>query len=162
MNNQGYSRGRNRSGQNQHGTSPSSDTSSITSSIKLTPGSLPTNLFSEIAEKAAKHVASEQNGQHASKPTQLRKFYDEICMWNDKSQRDPGRFTEYLPFILMLKAKVAYSKGRKHVNQSYVEILNHCLAEIENNQTRGSETLHNLKLFMEAFTGFYKVYGPSN
>ncbi len=127
--------------------------------IKLTQGNLPTGLFSKIAEEAAKHVA--HNAQNnANKPTQLRKFYDEICMWTSKSQQQPERFAEHLPFILMLKAKVAYAKGRKHVNDSYFDLLNHCLVEIENDPR--PETLKNLKLFMEAFTGFYKVHGPSN
>ena len=136
-----------------------------TNSIKLVAGNLPTNLFSQVAEDAAKYVAEwdtreERSGRNASRPTQLRKFYDEICMWNDKSQRTPDRFTEYLPFILMLKAKIAYSKGRKHVNVAYDKMLNHCLNELEKDQK--PETLHNLKLFIEAFTGFYKVYGPKS
>ncbi len=131
--------------------------------IVLASGELPTDLFSQVAEDAAKHVAAwdgEKAGGNASKPTQLRKFYDEICMWDSKSQRDIDRFDEYLPFILMLKAKVAYSQGRKHVEKTYVDILNHCLAELEKNPKW--KTLHNLKLFMEAFTGFYKVYGSKN
>ena len=126
-------------------------------------GKLPVKLFSQIAEDAAKNVAEwdgNKSGKTASRPTQLRKFYDEICMWDSKCQADQGRFGEYLPFILMLKAKVAYATGRGHVNQAYVAILNHCLSELESN--RGPETLHNLKFFMEAFTGFYKVYGPKN
>ena len=81
-------------------------------------------------------------------------------MWDSKCQTERNRFDEYLPFILMLKAKVAYAQGRKHVNTQYVDILNHCLSELERNTK--PETLHNLKLFMEAFTGFYKVYGPKN
>lgn len=134
--------------------------------IKLASGSLPTDLFSRVAEDAAKYVANwdeernSSNNKNASKPTQLRKFYDEICMWDSKSQQQPDQFEEYLPFILMLKAKVAYAKGRKHVQEEYKGILNHCLKELE--ETPKSETLHNLKLFMEAFTGFYKFHGPKN
>ena len=134
-----------------------------TNSIKLVADNLPTNLFSQVAEDAAKYVAEwkDRNGnKKPSKSTQLRKFYDEICMWHGKSQINPARFSEYLPFILMLKAKVAYSKGRGHLNDAYEKILNHCLNELEKDQK--PETLHNLKLFIEAFTGFYKVYGPKN
>ena len=125
--------------------------------IVLVKNDLPADIFSRVAEDAAKHVA---NGRPEAKPTQLRKFYDEICMWDSKSRFDPERFTEYLPFILMLKAKVAYSKGRGHVNDAYLKILNHCLTGLEKKPE--PEHLHNLKLFMEAFTGFYKVYGPKN
>lgn len=136
-----------------------------TDSIKLVEDKLPANLFSQVAEDAAKYVAkwdAQQNrpDKNAPKPTQLRKFYDEICMWNDRTQRAPDRFAEYLPLILMLKAKVAYSKGRKHVNEAYSKMLNYCLNQLE--QKQEPETLHNLKLFMEAFTGFYKVYGTQN
>jgi len=150
-----------RDNRNPSGPKPQFDTGLI----KLDPENLPTNLFSQVAENAAKYAAEwdgNRADKNASKPTQLRKFYDEICMWNEKSQRNPEHFDKYLPFILMLKAKVAYSKGRKHVNENYVNILNHCLSEIEKDEEHGPETLHNLKLFMEAFTGFYKVYGPSN
>ena len=119
-------------------------------------GKLDATLFSQVAEDAAKNVAATRKPTQ----TQLRKFYDEICMWDSKCQAEKNRFEEYLPFILMLKAKVAYAKGRKLVNDAYADILNHCLSELESN--REPETLHNLKLFMEAFTGFYKVYGPKN
>lgn len=140
-----------------------STTSFDTNSIRLVAGNLPTNLFSQIAEDAAKYVAEWKDrygNKKPSKSTQLRKFYDEICMWHGRSQINREDFSEDLPFILMLKAKVAYSKGRGHLNDAYEKILNHCLAELE--KVPQPETLHNLKLFMEAFTGFYKVYGPQN
>ena len=131
--------------------------------INLTADKLPTGLFSSIAEDAAKYAAEwddtrNKAGNQASKPTQLRKFYDEVCMWQAKVKNDNKQLDKFLPFILMLKAKVAYSEGRKHVNKPYVNVLNHCLTELETHPK--SQTLHNLKLFMEALTGFYKVYGP--
>ena len=52
-------------------------------------------------------------------------------MWQTKIQDDGNRLEKFLPFILMLKAKVAYSKGRKHVNDAYEKILNRCLDELE-------------------------------
>ena len=159
MNNQRHSQVRGQVRRDNRNSSGKFDTNRIV----LTKDKLPSNLFSQVAEDAAKYVAEwkdEKGRKKASKPTQLRKFYDEICMWDGKSQTHPDRFDEYLPFILMLKAKVAYSKGRDHVNDAYIKILNHCLAELE--KLPESKTLHNLKLFMEAFTGFYKVYGPKN
>ena len=131
--------------------------------IKLAPGELSSDLFSRVAEATAKHV--NQTDKDRRKPpnqSQHRKFYDEICMWDNKCQIPLGNFEQHLPFILMLKAKIAYAKGRKPplVNDQYESIINHCLGELEKNQV--PETLHNLKLFMEAFTGFYKVHGPRN
>lgn len=160
MNNQSWNHKKRRDGKGADHTS-SFDVSRIVLS-----GLPPTTLFSQVAEDAAKNIAhwdektKEPDSKKASKPTQLRKFYDEVCMWDSKCQTEKERFDEYLPFILMLKAKVAYAKGRGHVSQEYVDILNHCLYELESNPE--AETLHKLKFFMEAFTGFYKVYGPKN
>ena len=145
---------RNRNG-GRNGPAASFDVEQIVLADKLPP-----DLFSRIAEDAAKYAAESDGkkaGKFASKPTQLRKFYDEICMWHGKVQ-DDEQLDEFLPFILMLKAKVAYSEGRKHVNKQYALILNHCLDQIEKTPKR--DTLRHLKLFMEAFTGFYKVHGP--
>lgn len=129
--------------------------------IKLTPGELSPYLFSKVAEDAAKHVnQTDKDRRGPPRQSQHRKFYDEICMWDNKCQIDPKNFGQHLPFILMLKAKVAYAKGRKHVNDQYESVINHCLSELEKKPE--PETLRNLKLFMEAFTGFYKVHGPSN
>lgn len=131
--------------------------------IKLAPDELSPDLFSKIAEDAAKHVNQtdkDRRGPPPPKQSQHRKFYDEICMWDNKCQSDSKNFGQYLPFILMLKAKVAYAKGRGHVNAQYESVINHGLGELEKKPEL--ETLHNLKLFMEAFTGFYKVHGPRN
>lgn len=125
--------------------------------IKLASGELSPYLFSKVAEDAAKQVNEDRRGP---KQSQHRKFYDEICMWDNKCQNDLEIFKQHLPFILMLKAKVAYAKGRKHINSQYESVINHCLGELEKKPV--PETLRNLKLFMEAFTGFYKVHGPRN
>lgn len=124
--------------------------------IKLVSGDLPSNLFSKVAEDAAQLVSAKRG----PKQSQHRKFYDEICMWDNRCQIAQENFEQHLPFILMLKAKVAYAKGRGHVNNEYESVINRCLGELEKKPE--PETLHNLKLFMEAFTGFYKVHGPNN
>ena len=126
--------------------------------IRLGGNKLSADIFSRVANEMAKAVSERQGRKDPPKPTQLRKFYDEICMWDSKLQTAPERFYEYLPLILMLKAKVAYSKERSHVNESYEHVLNHCLSELE--QAPKPATMRNVKLFMEAFTGFYKVHGP--
>lgn len=129
----------------------------ILDQIKLAPGELRSNLFSEVAENAANLV---HGFGRRPKQSQHRKFYDEICMWDNKCQSDSKNFEQHLPFILMLKAKVAYAKGRGHVNAQYERVINHCLGELEKKPE--PETLRNLKLFMEAFTGFYKVHEQRN
>ena len=110
-------------------------------------------IFSDIAQRAAKHIKTNKN---LNKTTQLRKFYDELAMWNDRVQlvreNKQGKFQELIPFIKMLKAKGAYAEGRKHVDKSFSEVFNRCIDQINN-----VETLRDAKLFMEAVMGFCKL-----
>ena len=110
-------------------------------------------IFSDIAQRAAKHIKINKN---VNKTTQLRKFYDELAMWNDRVQlvreNKQGKFQELIPFIKMLKAKVAYAEGRKHVDKSFSEVFNRCIDQINN-----VDTLRDAKLFMEAVMGFCKL-----
>jgi CRISPR-associated protein Csm2 len=124
--------------------------------IKLskTGEKLDPELFNGIAKNAAQKVAS--GGDRVNKATQLRKFYDEIVLWDNKVLLRPEKFDEYLPFIRMLNAKVAYAEGRKLVDHNFVNLLNNGLKQVV-----CAETLHIFKLFMEAFMGFYKQERPN-
>ncbi len=113
-------------------------------------------LFSDIAKQSAINIAGDNKHSRTNKATQLRKFYDEIVMWDNKVAMHPEKFSEYLPFIRMLNAKAAYAEGRKLVDHKYVTLLNGCLQQVENEQT-----MRTFKLFMEAFMGFYKQERPS-
>ncbi|CAA6820354.1 MAG: CRISPR-associated protein, Csm2 family [uncultured Thiotrichaceae bacterium] len=126
---------------------PSLDVSKVVFSGDLEP-----ELFSSVAEQTARTIAS---GKNTNKSTQLRKFYDEICMWETRISSHPEMFKESLPFIKMINAKVAYAKGRKLVDDNYVLLINHCLKQIQD-----EDTMRYFKLFMEAFMGFYKVERP--
>ena len=111
------------------------------------------NIFSDIADEYAKSIRT--NNEY-NKTTQIRKFYDELAMWNDKVQQAKdknAKFAELLPFIKMLKAKVAYAKGRKHIDEHFVNVFNKVIDEIND-----IETLRDAKLFMEAFIGYCKFY----
>ncbi|RLA08824.1 MAG: type III-A CRISPR-associated protein Csm2 [Gammaproteobacteria bacterium] len=121
--------------------------------IKFT-GTIDAELFSSTAKETAQKIGENKN----NKPTQLRRFYDEIVMWHEKTQQaDVDKFKEYLPFIKMINAKVAYAKGRKHVDDNYMQLINHCLKQVTD-----QKTMNIFKTFMEAFMGFYKVYGPKS
>jgi CRISPR-associated protein Csm2 len=124
--------------------------------IKLskTGDKLDPELFNVIAKNAAQKVAS--GGDRVNKATQLRKFYDELVLWDNKVLLHPEKFDEYLPFIRMLNAKVAYAEGRKLVDHNFVNLLNDGLKQVI-----CAETLHTFKLFMEAFMGFYKQERPN-
>lgn len=114
------------------------------------------DLFDGIAEKAAKIVAED-----GTKPSQLRRFYDELLRWEARvNEGGPDgareRLREHLPFIRMMNAKAAYAKGRKLVGSSFVTLLGRCLEQV--NDDPGA--LRNSRLFFEAFMGFYKLHGP--
>lgn len=126
------------------------------------------DIFSEVAKEKAYEIyqggLDQRNTQIKNKSTQLRKFYDELVMWSDKvhavgklelgqksKEVRAARYTESAPFIKMLNAKVAYAKGRNHVDDSFEAMFSHCIKSISD-----AESLKHAKLFMEAFMGFYK------
>ncbi|WP_373796418.1 type III-A CRISPR-associated protein Csm2 [Neisseria dentiae] len=120
--------------------------------IKLNTEQLPVDIFSTVAQEAAEHIQDFKK----NKPTQLRKFYDELAMWHDKVFQAADRADEYqkaAPFIQMLKAKAAYAKGRDHVNEQFVGLFNHIIGEINS-----ADSLKNAKLFFEAVLGFRKAH----
>ncbi len=132
------------------------------SRVRFTPApgqALDADLFAPIAEHCARKVGLQDDGRprNENKPSQLRKFYDELGMWAERVRAEPDKFAEFLPFIRMLNAKVAYAKGRKLVDANYEALMNHCLKEVTN-----PDTLHLCKTFFEAFMGYYKVVRPKD
>jgi CRISPR-associated protein Csm2 len=114
-------------------------------------------LFSDIAQEKAARVCEAGDGRK-NKSTQLRKFYDELVMWFDKVHMErtkearASKYTELAPFIKMMNAKVAYARGRDHVDACFEQMFSHLIKQITD-----AETLKHAKLFMEAFMGFYKA-----
>jgi len=120
-------------------------------------GEIDENLYAGIAEAKAGFLA-DNSPREANKSTQLRRFYDELVLWNDKvngrgtiDERNT-RYKELAPLIKMLNAKVVYSEGRKHVDKNFVTLFRHVLAQVKD-----PRTLEQAKLFIEAFMGFYKA-----
>ena len=128
-------------------------------------------IYSDIAEWAADYITPKATfdprkgkevikNRDANKSTQLRKYYDELAMWDDKIHRAADKNAEYqksAPYIHMLRAKVAYASNRKSsgiplVDEYFVRIFNHII-----NQIDSAETLHHAKLFYEAMLGFRKA-----
>ena len=115
-------------------------------------GSAPgATLFSEVAQLAAQEVANTDT--NLNKASQLRRFYDELVMWQEKVGRDDQRFTECEPYIRMLKAKAAYANGRQHVDANFRAMFDRLIDE-----AKDAGTLRQAKLFFEAFMAFYKVF----
>lgn len=111
------------------------------------------NLFSDIAERAAEAITN--NGNASS---QIRKFYDELVLWHDKilipsltPEQQQEKLMQSLPFIKMMKAKVAYAYGRRNVSKDFKDIFNQMIDQIKD-----ASSLRNAKLFFEAVIGFSK------
>jgi len=119
--------------------------------IKFSVSPLNQDLFDEIAHRAAICI-SNSGGSHKNKSTQLRKYYDELLMWEQKIKQNSANYADYLPLIKMINAKVAYAEGRSLVSKEFVELMRHCLKEL----TDKPESFKTCKLFFEAFMGFYK------
>jgi CRISPR type III-A-associated protein Csm2 len=100
-----------------------------------------------------------QSDKDANKPTQIRKFYDEVCMWAEKT-RSVDAFEKNLPFIKMMNAKVAYARGRELVDDKFVAWFSSCLSQIRSADEVGMATFQNFRTLFEAFIGFYKVARP--
>lgn len=118
---------------------------------------IPVTLFSDIAQDKANIVAQAGAGRK-NKSSQLRRFYDELVMWYERVhfERTPAeraaKYQEVAPFIQMLVAKVAYAKGREHVDECFETLFAHLIRQIND-----AGSLRHAKLFMEAFMGFYKA-----
>ena len=108
------------------------------------------DLFDKTADSCAKILSDDKR---TNKGTQLRRFYDELVLWYEKVGSDDEAFKNYLPFIYMMKSKVAYAKGRKNVNEEFQNFMKKLIDQITDRTT-----LKNAKLFMEAMMGFYKQY----
>lgn len=121
-------------------------------------------LFNGVAQEMARNIANAD--RNANKSTQLRRFFDEIVLWEnrmnqvvaqlqgDKETRAnlaQEKFEEFLPFIRMINAKAAYAQGRRLVDPAFVGLVQHTLKQVVD-----AETLSVCKLFWEAFMGFYK------
>lgn len=107
-------------------------------------------LFNTLAQREARRVAQPQD-RNRNKSTQLRRFYDELVLWEMRASQQPEKFAEFLPFIRMLNAKAAYAEGRKLVDRTFVELLAETLKQVNS-----TATLTTCKTFWEAFMGFYK------
>lgn len=109
-------------------------------------------LFSDTAKELAIVIAENgRNDKGKNKSTQLRRFYDEVCLWQEKVGHDESKFKENLPFIKMIAAKAAYANGRNLVDDSYLSFIEKGLKQVDSLQK-----FNTFKTFMEAFMGFYK------
>lgn len=116
---------------------------------KIDPG-----LFSDVALAVAQ-ACSNAGSSNAS--SQVRRFYDEIVMWDEKiNSKAPAVrdeiFSDCVPYIWMITAKLAYAKGRKLITDDFQTIFTLLIKQINN-----PLTLKQAKTFFEAYIGFAKA-----
>ena len=110
-------------------------------------------LFSTTAEDLANKVNLERinSRDKLNKPTQVRKFFDEVIRFQGMIQGDPKQFAELLPYIKMLNAKAAYAAGRDLIGTEFKAFLSESLKQVNDR-----EDFEVFCSFFEAFLGFYK------
>ncbi|MGQ9569284.1 MAG: type III-A CRISPR-associated protein Csm2 [Thermodesulfovibrionales bacterium] len=112
-------------------------------------------LFSSKAEELAKIIYREQHESSgkANKPTQIRKFYDEVLRFDGMIKTKPDDFENLLPYLKMLNAKAAYAMGRNLVSKGFKDFISTSL-----NQIKDKDDLNAFAGLFEAFMGYYKFY----
>ena len=113
------------------------------------------DLFSEKAEELAKEIYKEQkeNRGKANKPSQIRKFYDEVLRFDSMLKINPAEFENILPYLKMLNAKAAYAMGRDLVSKGFKDFISGSL-----NQIKDKDDFDAFAGLFEAFMGYYKFY----
>lgn len=114
------------------------------------------DLFSSKAEKLAEAIYREQKesrGGRANKPSQIRKFYDEVLRFDSELKTNPAEFENKLPYIKMLNAKAAYAMARDLVSKGFKDFISASL-----NQIKDKDDFDAFTGLFEAFIGYYKFY----
>lgn len=109
-------------------------------------------LFSSKADALAKKIFEEGNNR-TNKPTQIRKFYDEVLRFDGMLKTNPNDFENILPYLKMLNAKAAYAMGRDLVSKGFKDFISASLSHIND-----KDDFDAFAGLFEAFMGYYKFY----
>jgi CRISPR-associated protein Csm2 len=127
---------------------------SVSEEKRLSPA-----LFDELASQIADELNS--NSKECNKPTQIRRFYDELVGWEQRIGTSDDAFRLNEAFFRMLKAKVAYAFGRnrdeaKRKPGLVDDNFRHWFcASVD--KTRSAAELKHFRLHFEAVLGFLKA-----
>ena len=113
-------------------------------------------LLSEIAESFAKEVAT-SGGKSQNKPSQIRKFFDEVVRLNTLAKIKKSEWDYILPLVHMIISKAAYAHGRNHLTENFKDFIKTSVDQVVT-----PEDLNVFMLFFESFIGFYKLYRPKD
>lgn len=109
-------------------------------------------LFSKMAEDLAKAVF-EQSNNKMNKPTQIRKFYDEVVRFDSIVKTNHEEFEMILPYLKMLNAKAAYAMGRDLISMNFKNFIQNSIKQIND-----KDDFSAFAGLFEAFIGYYKFY----
>jgi CRISPR-associated protein Csm2 len=130
--------------------------------VRFDLGEVTPDLFDKKAEEIAKTWAEEQRrsgDKKVNKPTQLRRFFDEVVNWHQQisaaktKQEKCKKYNDCLPLIKMLNAKVAYAEARELVGSEFRQFINDAVRQLEVDEP---DRLKHFRLLFEAVMGFYK------
>jgi CRISPR-associated protein Csm2 len=116
-------------------------------------GEIDKNLYNQKAKKIANILASASRDTNSY--TQIRRFYDEVTEFFDEIDTSSDKeeaFKTREPLILMLNSKVSYAKGRKKVDENFVNFVNFSLQQVKD-----ADSFNTFKLFFEAVMGFLRA-----
>lgn len=118
-----------------------------------TGGIIDPELFSATAESLAREVNQERlaSRDKSNKPTQLRKFFDEVTRYKGMIQSNPEEFASLLPYIKMINAKAAYAAGRDLIGSTFKDFIHESLKQVHDRKD-----YELFCAFFEAFLGYYK------
>lgn len=114
------------------------------------------DLFDQQAELFAKSLCTKNERGYlpdTDKPSQLRRFYDQLVQLDERIKQVPADFETLLPEIRLLNAHIAYAHGRKLVSDTFRRQMQHIIRSIEGTP----DTLHTARLFFEATLGFLRA-----
>ncbi|MBF0345883.1 MAG: type III-A CRISPR-associated protein Csm2 [Nitrospirae bacterium] len=117
------------------------------------------DLFSGKADEIAKKLTSDrkESRDKSNKSSQIRKFYDEVIMFNRRVKDNPSEFEKILPYLQMLNAKAAYAEGRELISSGFKEFIKKNITQVTE-----AKDLDVFASFFEAIMGYYKYYNPKN
>lgn len=119
------------------------------SKIRFGEDFVPAELFDNLAHSVAKELAGAQ--ERFNKPSQIRRFYDELVSWQQRIGGEESEFKKYEAFIRMMNAKIAYASGRELVDANFEHWFTSA-----NRAVTSAKGLEHFRLHFEAVLGFLK------
>ena len=118
------------------------------SQLKFSADPVSGDLFDSVARAIAEELG---NDDRLNKPTQIRRFYDELVGWQQRIKGSEEAFKKYEAFVRMMNAKVAYAKGRKLVDANFEYWFKESIKAASS-----ARALDHFRLHFEAVLGFLK------